>query len=127
MLSERYGSLWKDTILTCRFACLPDKCLTFDKPILDLSEGDLRELPIALPGVTVQDFDQEKQRLESLLQSGIAPPLPGVELSERIALSSGSSAFVIRIPRSWNSPHMVSFRGRSAFYGRTSAGKYQLD
>ena len=173
-----------DLPLLRAYAIMPDipvqSSVPLDKPILDLTEGDLRELitngvterrdieykgqlpgtndeakkefladvssfgntvgghlifgidereglPIALPGVTVQDFDQEKQRLESLLQSGIAPRLPGVELSERIALSSGSSAFVIRIPRSWNSPHMVSFRGRSAFYGRTSAGKYQLD
>lgn len=84
-------------------------------------------LPAALPGFVEQDFDFLKQRLESLLQSGIAPRLPGVELSERIALSSGTSALVIRIPRSWNGPHMVSFRGRAAFYGRTSAGKYQLD
>ena len=35
--------------------------------------------------------------------------------------------FVIYIPRSWVSPHMVTFGGASKFYARNSAGKYQLD
>jgi hypothetical protein len=90
---------------------------------IEESEG----LPVALPGFVEQDFDAVKQRLESLLQTGVAPRIPGIELSDRITMSCGTSALAIRIPRSWNGPHMVSFRGRSAFYGRTSAGKYQLD
>jgi hypothetical protein len=34
---------------------------------------------------------------------------------------------VIRIPRSFASPHMVTFKGHSRFYSRNSAGKYPLD
>ena len=34
---------------------------------------------------------------------------------------------MLRIPRSWNLPHMVTFKNLSRFYSRNSAGKYQLD
>ena len=72
-------------------------------------------------------FQRAKAALGKPAPTGIKPRLPGVEIGERIALSSGASAFAMRIPRSWTAPHMVVYAGRSAFYGRTSAGKYQLD
>jgi hypothetical protein len=84
-------------------------------------------VPDGLPGLTIGDFDAEKLRLENLMRDGISPRVPGVEISERITLASGSSALVIRIPRSLLSPHMVIFKGLSKFYARNSAGKYQLD
>ncbi len=34
---------------------------------------------------------------------------------------------VIRIPRSYGAPHMVTFQNTSRFYTRNSAGKHQLD
>jgi len=84
-------------------------------------------IPTGLPGVVISDFDAEKLRLENLLRDGILPRISGIEISERIPLASGTSAFVIRIPRSLISPHMVSFKGFSKFYAQNSAGKYQLD
>ena len=32
-----------------------------------------------------------------------------------------------RIPRSWNGPHPVIFKGHGHFYARSAAGKYRLD
>jgi Schlafen, AlbA_2 len=84
-------------------------------------------VPDALPGLAISDFDAEKLRLENLLRDGVSPRMPGIEISERIALASGNSALVVRIPRSLLSPHMVTFKGLSKFYARNSAGKYQLD
>jgi Putative DNA-binding domain len=84
-------------------------------------------IPTGLPGVVIPDFDAEKLRLENLMRDGMSPRISGIEISERILLSAGTSAFVIRVPRSLASPHMVSFKGLSKFFGRNSAGKYQLD
>lgn len=33
---------------------------------------------------------------------------------------------MVSIPRSWHAPHRVSYKGSSKFYGRTSAGVYEL-
>ncbi|MCK4822677.1 hypothetical protein KA005_43340, partial [bacterium] len=34
---------------------------------------------------------------------------------------------IIRVKRSWNAPHRITFKDHSKFYGRNSAGKYPLD
>ena len=39
----------------------------------------------------------------------------------------GNQIVLVRIPRSWVSPHMVTHKGTSRFFARNSAGKYQLD
>lgn len=44
-----------------------------------------------------------------------------------IKLSNSKTALIIRIPKSWNSPHCVSFKKSYKFYGRNSNGKYLLD
>lgn len=84
-------------------------------------------LPIAVNGLKILNADDEKLRLENIIRDGIAPRIIGVELSEPIPISAGGAAFVIRIPQSWNSPHMVTFKRHSKFYSRNSAGKYPLN
>ena len=42
-----------------------------------------------------------------------------------VALNSGSHAIIIRIPKSWNSPHRVVAQGNNRFYARHSAGVYE--
>lgn len=76
-----------------------------------------------LPGI---DPDAEKLRLDSLMRDCIDPRIPGVSI-RAIPLKSSAVAIVIRIPRSWALPHMVTFQGNSRFYSRGSGGKYQLD
>jgi hypothetical protein len=84
-------------------------------------------VPVALKGLQVSDADGEKLRLESMMRDGISPRVFGVEVGGPIQVASGGVAFVIRVPRSWNSPHMVIFKGSSKFYSRNSAGKYPLN
>jgi hypothetical protein len=83
-------------------------------------------LPDALVGMQVADANAEKLRLESMIRDGIAPRISGVGISEPITVSGGV-AFVLRVPRSWLSPHMVTFKAHSKFYSRNSAGKYPLN
>ncbi len=79
-------------------------------------------LPEKIKGLQV-NLDSEIRRLESMIQDGIDPRIPGI----RIVCVSGCDIIVIRIPKSWNSPHMVTFKNSSRFFARNSAGKYQLD
>jgi Putative DNA-binding domain len=84
-------------------------------------------LPTSLSGVEVADVNSEKLRLENIIRTGIAPRIPGVQVGEPIRLSSGRIALIIQVPKSWISPHMVTFQGNSKFHSRNSGGKYPLD
>lgn len=85
-------------------------------------------IPTVLRGLNIVDSDAEILRLENIIRDGISPRIQGVSISPPVDVpSKGNIAFVIRIPKSWSSPHMVSFKGSSKFYSRNSAGKFPLD
>ncbi len=82
--------------------------------------------PRELEGMNIQNVDQEIGRLDSIIRSGIRPRIPSIRMKP-IDLSNGKNALVIRIPRSWISPHRIVFKGHDKFYSRSSNGKYPLD
>lgn len=92
--------------------------------VFGIKEADRK--PVEVCGVGSGPVDLEKQRLESVLRDGVEPRIPGVMIHE-VSLASGGHALVLRVPRSWAAPHRVTHGGHSHFYGRNSAGKYQLD
>src|SRR6476660_3125033 len=75
-----------------------------------------------LSGVQTLDMDAEQLRLEQIIRSGVAPGIPCVELGEPIPVSNGRSVFLIRIPRSGISPHMVTYQGTRSFTRETLRG-----
>ena len=98
------------------------------------SGGDLiygitedKEPPKSLDGLDVENIDQEILRLEHIIRTGIQPRLPAVNISPPIALGDSKIALVIRVPKSWISPHRVIYDGHDKFYSRSSNGKYPLD
>jgi len=74
----------------------------------------------------VKNADGEKQRLESILRTGVDPRIPGITIGQIGGFQSGS-VIVLSIPKSWMAPHMVTLGGTSRFYARNSSGKYPLD
>jgi Putative DNA-binding domain len=82
-------------------------------------------LPTGIVGVE-GNADAELLRLESIIRAGIQPRVMGLHI-QPVPLSDGRHVLILRIPASWTSPHMVTFKNLSRFYSRTSAGKYQLD
>jgi len=72
--------------------------------------------------------DEVKLQIESLIRTGIEPRI-SVHVKEISGYGDDGNGFVIivRIPQSFASPHMVTFKNSSRFYCRNSAGKYQLD
>jgi hypothetical protein len=88
--------------------------------------GKATGLPDAPKGLAGVNADQQINRMENWLRDGIDPRIPGIKLKAIEGFSEGP-VIVLRVPKSWSSPHMVKFRNLSRFYSRNSAGKYQLD
>ena len=83
--------------------------------------------PKSLDGLDIENVDQEKLRLDNIIRTGIQPRLPSVTISPAIPLENSKVALIIRIYKSWISPHRVIYGGHDKFYSRNSGGKYPLD
>lgn len=81
---------------------------------------------ITLEGLIIENIDQEISRLDSMIREGIEPRISGIKF-HHVNLSNSKIALIIRIPKSWISPHRVSFKGHDKFYSRSANGKYPLD
>src|SRR5216683_7360895 len=85
-------------------------------------------IPVELRGLELSNVDAEILRLESCIQTGIAPRLFRIVETHPVALPSKQRyAIIIRIRKSWTAPHMVTFKNDSKFFSRDSRGKHQLD
>jgi len=83
-------------------------------------------VPVHIPGLGGIDPDKEILRLEETVRTGVDPRIPGVQ-SKAIEGFAEGPVIVLRVPNSWASPHMVTFKGTSRFFTRCSAGKYPMD
>lgn len=90
------------------------------------SDNKTTGMPEAANGVGAINSDAEIRRLENIIRDGVAPRIVGLQTKAIDGFADGS-VIVIRVPQSWNSPHMVTFKNHSRFYSRNSAGKYPLD
>lgn len=89
---------------------------------IEEEDGKASDL-IGLSGINA---DAEIRRLESILQFGIEPRIPGLRIHP-VTLQDNRAAIIIRVPKSFALPHVVKHGGTFKFYSRNSAGKYQLD
>lgn len=82
--------------------------------------------PKTLEGLDIENIDQEILRLDNIIRDGIDLRIPSVNIKS-ISLSSGKTALIIRVLKSWISPHRVKYKGHDKFYSRSTTGKYPLD
>jgi Putative DNA-binding domain len=82
-------------------------------------------IPAAVVGVA-GNLDAEILKMDSAIRDSIDPRIPGVHW-RRVPSKDGREVLVCFIPKSWQAPHMVTFRGTSRFYARSASGKFQLD
>jgi hypothetical protein len=83
------------------------------------------EAVVPLQGATA---DETKLQIENLIRTGIEPRIPvHVKAIEGYGTDTKGFIILVRIPQSFASPHMLTFKNTSRFYCRNSAGKYQLD
>lgn len=73
--------------------------------------------------ITTSSADQEKQRLENILLAAVEPRLIGLQMRE--VPVAGGYVLVLRVPRSWNPPHRVTFKGLNRYFFRHSSGVYE--
>jgi hypothetical protein len=73
-------------------------------------------------------IEQITMRLENIIRSNIDPKIPGISIIE-ITVLENKYVIIIRIPRSWASPHMITIerKGDARFFSRFSKGKFDLD
>lgn len=83
-------------------------------------------LPKRLVGLQMASPDETLLWMESVAAAAVEPRITGIQY-QFVQLATGGSALVIRVPRSWALPHRVSVGSHAHFYGRNSAGTYQLD
>lgn len=85
-------------------------------------------LPCELLGLDVakEDIDSKILQIEDLIRQGIEPRIPNIEI-KFIEVGEQKHCLIIRIGKSWISPHWVSLKGHKKFYGRSNNGKYPLD
>jgi len=94
--------------------------------IYGIIEDRTTGIPKTLEGVAITNIDQEKRRLYSMIKDRIEPRIIGIDIKD-IPLSNSKIALIVRVPKSWISPHRVSFKGYDKFYSRSTNGKYPLD
>lgn len=79
-------------------------------------------IPKKLVGLVGVDVDREIARLENMLRDSIRPSLFGIDF-RRVELSGRPPVIVVRIPRSWNTPHMVTATRHNRFWIRGATRK----
>jgi hypothetical protein len=82
--------------------------------------------PRDLMGTDTGDIDAEISRLDSSIREGIRPRIPGIQ-HQPVRLENDKHALVVRVPRSFSRPHVVTYKNHWKFYARISNGKYQMD
>jgi hypothetical protein len=78
-----------------------------------------------LVGITLTTADEEIRRLEQILQDGLEPRLIGTRI-HAVPLSAGGFVLVVRVLRSWNTPHRVVYGDSNRFYGRRARSTFEL-
>src|SRR4030067_1006558 len=94
--------------------------------IFGISQDNATGIPKELEGLEIENVDQEILRISSIIRDGIEPRIPSVDI-QPLSLSNSKTALVIRVQKSWSSPHRIAFKGDHRFYIRNSNGKNELD
>lgn len=89
------------------------------------ANGKPTGIPKSVPGIAMPNEDAIILQLEGMIRDGIKPRMT-VQFHTVKGFPAGP-VLLLRIPKSWASPHMVTLKETSRFYSRTSKGKYQLD
>ena len=94
----------------------------------DLVFGMAAEKGVATELIGLKNFvaDEAIGRIENLLRDFVQPRIAGV-VFRVLPLVNGNQVLLIRVPRSFSSPHMIRHHGVTRFCGRNANGKYDLD
>jgi len=84
-------------------------------------------LPKGITGLPAStDFERLEQQILQTCRAHINPPITTMRM-RAILLKSGANAFVIRIDKTWNGPHMVTMDKENRCWTRDHSGKRPMD
>jgi hypothetical protein len=83
-------------------------------------------IPKQLVGIEIDNRDFMTLRIEDILRYGIQPRIPYIKI-QFVPIKNDMSVLIIRVPKSWLSPHRIIFNKNNEFYLRLSAGSYPMD
>jgi hypothetical protein len=89
-------------------------------------DGQPTGLPAALEGLVALNLDSEERRLTQIILNGVSPRVHGVRFRS-VPLPNDRYALVIRVPKSYHGPHMVTLQGDSRFPTRDTKGGHPMD
>lgn len=81
---------------------------------------------IDVVGIAGINIDATRLWMENLIRDCIKPRLTGVDV-RAVPAGDSKEVMIVRVPRSWNGPHVVEFKKHWRFYSRSAAGNYQMD
>lgn len=88
--------------------------------------GDDGSYVVELTGLSAVDFDATKLWMENLIRDCTKPRLV-IGGIRQLKIDGSKVVLIVRVPRSWNAPHVVEFKKHWRFYSRNSAGNYPMD
>ncbi len=94
--------------------------------IYGISQDNTTGFPSELVGIDSENIDKEILRLESIIREGIEPRIPSTAF-QPIKLANAKVVLILRVQKSWASPHRIKFKEDHRFYARATNGKYKLD
>ncbi|HEY3782558.1 MAG TPA: ATP-binding protein [Fimbriimonadaceae bacterium] len=81
---------------------------------------------VEIPGLVFpQGLDRFELQIQEVARKWAKPPLPPVTIKEITGFPNGS-VLIIRVPRSYNAPHLPSINDETPFQARRSNGKSRM-
>lgn len=90
------------------------------------ADGKNLGIPESLVGVDCPNFDATKLRFENIVRDLLDPRVQGIAFHKVDGFARGP-IIIVRVPKSWIGPHMVTLQSQTDFYSRNSAGRQPLD
>lgn len=81
-------------------------------------------IPKEIVGVACENFDLLKQRFEGVIGGNVEPRVQGLAF-HRVEGFKNGPVIIVRVPRSWTGPHMVTSTS-SNFWTRNNSGRQEL-
>lgn len=89
---------------------------------LVLGMAESNGIATALSPLNGLDPDQSRIQIHDLIRVHLRPALGGVKV-DFVSLAGGGHAVVVRVPKSWTGPHILTYGDDRRFYIRDEAGK----
>jgi hypothetical protein len=88
--------------------------------------AEVKGIASAVLPVDTSSLDAEMLRLNQILDGGIRPRIPGVEMRP-VTIEPTKGVLLVRIPLSHLGPHQVTAGQSYKFHGRNAAGTYPIE